>query len=86
MCEITGYSSEELVRMTIHDLTHPDDQAEDRKLLDAYLHGNVSTYENEKRYVRKDGNIRWSLSPLGCNGYGGPEDSQRCRDSGRDRT
>ena len=59
MCEITGYSADELARMKVTDLTHPDDLSRDIELLDAFLSGGTPAYENEKRYVRKDGSIRW---------------------------
>ena len=59
MCEITGYPAEELVGMKVSDLTHPDDLAHDAKLLAPYLRGDTQVYENDKRYVRKDGGVRW---------------------------
>ena len=59
LCEITGYSATELLHMPIAQLTHPDDRARDAPLLNAFLSGAAPTYEAEKRYVRKDGGVRW---------------------------
>jgi PAS domain S-box-containing protein len=59
MCEITGYTSDELTQMRVPDLTHPEDFDADVVRLDAFLFGRTPTYENEKRCVRKDGGIRW---------------------------
>ena len=59
MCEITGYPAEELVGMTVYDLTHLDDRERDAELLAPFLRGDTPTYENDKRYVRKDGGVRW---------------------------
>ena len=59
MCEIAGYCAEELVGMAVSNLTHPDDRARDADLLEPFLRGSMPTYENEKRYVRKDGDVRW---------------------------
>ena len=59
MCEIVGYCAEELVGMAVSNLTHPDDRARDAELLEPFLRGIMPTYENEKRYVRKDGDVRW---------------------------
>ena len=59
MCEITGYPAEELVGMKVYDLTHPDDLAHDAELVTPFLRGDTPTYENDKRYVRKDGSVRW---------------------------
>ena len=59
MCEITGYSAEELVRMNISDLTYPEDRESDAPLMDSLHSGTTPQYENEKRYVCKGGIIRW---------------------------
>ena len=59
MCEISGYTADELLEMKISELTHPDDRARDSALLDSFLCGATPLYENEKRYVRKDGGILW---------------------------
>ena len=59
MCEIAGYPAEELVGMTVSDITHPDDRARDAELVTPFLRGGTPTYENDKRYVRKDGGVCW---------------------------
>ena len=59
MCKLTGYSMAELLKMKTTDITHSDDAAADRVLLDPYFNGDRPTYENEKRYVCKDGSVRW---------------------------
>lgn len=58
-CAITGYSAEELVSMHIVDITHQEDWAKETQPVKQFLTGEVKKYENEKRYVRKDGSIRW---------------------------
>lgn len=57
-CEITGYSREELLTMGPLDLDHPDDREADRERVAKFLSG-VDVYRAEKRYIRKDGTIRW---------------------------
>ncbi len=59
MCEISGYTENELLGMKIGDLTHPADLAQDSEPLDAFLLGTAPAYAHEKRTVRKDGSIRW---------------------------
>ena len=59
MSRLSGYSTAELLRMKTTDITHPDDAAADRLLLDQFFHGDLPIYENEKRYVRKNGSICW---------------------------
>ncbi|MEQ1620285.1 MAG: ATP-binding protein [Methylococcales bacterium] len=59
MCQITGYSPDELLKMVVSDLTHPDDLMHDCELLTAFRCSSMLNYENKKRYIRKDGSIRW---------------------------
>jgi two-component system CheB/CheR fusion protein len=58
-CEIVGYSREELLRLTVQDITHPDDMGEDLELADRLMSGQIDTYTREKRYLRKDGSPVW---------------------------
>ncbi len=53
------YSLEELTPLTFMDITHPDDLAENRALVDAVRSGETDVYELEKRYLKKDGGILW---------------------------
>ena len=59
MCEITGYSEEELLGKTPADLTHPDDVEQDLERFRRMAAGETPVYGREKRYLRKDGQIRW---------------------------
>jgi PAS domain S-box-containing protein len=59
MCEITGYSEEELLGKTPADLTHPDDVEQDLERFRRMAAGETPMYGREKRYLRKDGQIRW---------------------------
>ena len=57
--EITGYGDDELLEMSFKDLTHPEDRAEDIEKFEQMLRGEKREYFNRKRYVRKDGSIKW---------------------------
>ncbi|HZF59393.1 MAG TPA: PAS domain S-box protein [Rubrobacter sp.] len=59
LCEITGYSREELSGMTFQDITHPDDLGADLDQLRRLLAGEIETYSMEKRYFSKDGSVVW---------------------------
>lgn len=59
LCQITGYSRQELLRMTPTDLTHPDDRQREKDILSVYLQGLMGDYQAEKRYIRKDGLVVW---------------------------
>ncbi|HEX7079443.1 MAG TPA: PAS domain S-box protein [Gammaproteobacteria bacterium] len=58
-CEITGYSREELLTMSPFDLDHPDERDADVEIVLAALADPAGMYHKEKRYVRKDGTVRW---------------------------
>jgi len=57
--EITGYSEEEVRELSFNDLTHPDDRAANREVIDAALRGDAERWDIEKRYVRRDGSPVW---------------------------
>ena len=60
LCEIVGYSREELLGgMTFQDITHPDDLQNDLDLFAPLMAGEIPSYSIEKRYIRKDGSIIW---------------------------
>ncbi len=50
LCDITGYTSEELIRRRFHDITHPDDLDNDAPRRRQLLDGEISAYQVEKRY------------------------------------
>jgi PAS domain S-box-containing protein len=57
LCDLTGYSKEELLRLTYHDITFPRDDEMDRPLINQLLRKQISTYTIEKRYVSRDKKI-----------------------------
>jgi len=59
LCNLVGYSEAELLGMSYQDLTHPEDQEKEMLLAAQIQAGDLQTYSLEKRYVRKDGQIRW---------------------------
>jgi PAS domain S-box-containing protein len=60
-CEITGYSEEELLRRTFLDITYPEDRGLSAGNFQHALDHGDDGWQSEKRYVRKDGTIRWVL-------------------------
>lgn len=59
LCDIVGYSPEELELRTFQEITHPDDLEAALKYVNEMLIGSIQTYAMEKRYFRKDGSIVW---------------------------
>jgi len=57
-CELTGYTADELAGMPIESIAHPEDrQAEDDSIRD-YCMNPAKPFKMEKRYIRRDGEIR----------------------------
>ena len=71
MCEITGYSADELLGMDVLDLTHPEDREEDLLRAGRMLRGEASEYSVEKRYVHKEGSVVWVAENVAASGAGG---------------
>jgi PAS domain S-box-containing protein len=63
-CQILRYAPEELRSLTFSDITHPDDLAETVAHVHGLLDGSLPEYSLEKRYVRRDGSIVWSLTTV----------------------
>jgi PAS domain S-box-containing protein len=59
LCEMVGYSREELLALDFQAITHPDDLDADLSLVTDLYKGLISTYQMDKRYIRKDGVIIW---------------------------
>jgi PAS domain S-box-containing protein len=59
LCEIVGYTREELLYMTFQEVTHPDDLENDLSHVKELVEGKIQRYSIEKRYIRKDGSPVW---------------------------
>jgi PAS domain S-box-containing protein len=59
LCEIVGYTGDELVKLRVQDITHPEDLPPDLEAFRALRSGHIADYSRCKRYIRKDGEIVW---------------------------
>lgn len=59
LCDIVGYSPEQLLQRTFQDITQSDDLDADLGFAKQVLAGVIDTYSMEKRYLRMDGSIVW---------------------------
>jgi PAS domain S-box-containing protein len=57
-CEITGRTSDELMQLTLRDITHPDDLPRNIGLFERAVRDGTP-YTHEKRYLRPDGSTVW---------------------------
>ena len=55
LCNILGYTADELAHLSIHDITHPDDRESTRGKFRELIEGSIGSCDLEKHYVRKDG-------------------------------
>lgn len=59
LCEISGYSREELLGKTFLELTPPEDRQASLERVNRMLAGRLGPYSVERRYIRKDGSRVW---------------------------
>ncbi|MEQ9554115.1 MAG: PAS domain S-box protein [Coleofasciculus sp. G3-WIS-01] len=58
-CDIVGYSRDQVLTRTWQDLTHPDDWASDRAIMELLLAGTLESHCQQKRYRHQNGSIVW---------------------------
>ncbi len=67
LCEILGYSMNELMQCNFMEITHPEDLELGLENMQRLISGEVKEFDIEKRYMRKDGSFVWThltVSPM----------------------
>ncbi len=59
LCEIVGYSKEELEGMTVNDISHPQDKEISPEFFRRSISGEIESTTYEKRYIHKQGHLVW---------------------------
>jgi PAS domain S-box-containing protein len=59
LCDLVGYSEEELLGGTFQGITHPEDLDADLEFVRQMLVGEIQTYQMDKRYFHKLGHVIW---------------------------
>jgi PAS domain S-box-containing protein len=59
LCDITGYSYQELAALPWNNILHPDDLNVDIELQNSLLEGKMQSFNREKRLIKKGGEIVW---------------------------
>ena len=59
LIKMTGYTPEEFFKLSGFELSYPEDTQIGIAELQQVLDGKLDTYQIEKRYVRKDGQVYW---------------------------
>ena len=61
LCNITGYNEEKLLQSNFKEIIYAEDQRTDLLYINALLKGDIQSYQLEKRCVRKNGQLVWTL-------------------------
>ena len=67
VCRILGYSRDELIGMSLNQLTAPEDRKRTAAIRAEILEGKLESAKYEKRYIHRDGSLLWvhaTVSPL----------------------
>jgi diguanylate cyclase (GGDEF)-like protein/PAS domain S-box-containing protein len=59
LCELLGYRRDELLGMTVRQISHPDDLHVTDGVRAQLRGGQIESFQAEKRYLRKDGRVVW---------------------------
>jgi PAS domain S-box-containing protein len=59
LCDILGFSREEMLKKNYRDLTHPDDWGTDVDLINRLMRGEMPCFSKEKCHLRRDGSPVW---------------------------
>ncbi|RBW48562.1 EAL domain-containing protein [Marinobacter sp. F3R11] len=57
LCDMFGYTPDELKKQTWFELTHPEDRETSQTFLRQLIDGSVNDFMIEKRYIRKSGDV-----------------------------
>ncbi len=63
-CRLLGYTEEELLKLELDEVTHPDDREKNRALYEEVLTGERTAASYEKRYQPRDGSTVWGHTTI----------------------
>ncbi|WP_262967122.1 diguanylate cyclase domain-containing protein [Methylobacter psychrophilus] len=66
LCDMLGYSCQQLMNMTWLELTHPDDIEPDIACFERMLNKEIEGYDLDKRFIRLDGSILEAHMAVHC--------------------
>jgi diguanylate cyclase (GGDEF)-like protein/PAS domain S-box-containing protein len=59
LCDIVGYTREELLTLSFPEMTYEEDLEEDKEHADQLLMGTIRTFSMQKRYYQNGGSLVW---------------------------
>ncbi len=75
LCDALGYSKEELVSRPAGKITHPESVGRASEQFAKLAAGEIDTYSEDRRYIRKDGTTMWAQTTVSLvrDGAGRPD-------------
>jgi PAS domain S-box-containing protein len=64
LCEMLGWSADELRKLTVDDISHADETRDNRRQMKAMLNGERSQIDREMRMQRANGEVFWARARL----------------------
>ena len=61
LCDLFGYTEQQILALDFQSVTHPEDLERDLAYVRQTLAGTISTYQMEKRYFHRTGRVIWAL-------------------------
>lgn len=61
LCNLLGYTKEELLHKDFQTITYPNDRKIDKDSVQQLLNGKINSFQTEKRYYDKQGDVIWVL-------------------------
>ena len=65
-CKLVGYAEEELRSLNFLQLMHADDRAQSQAMLQRLLSGEIDSFVQEHRLLKKDGEFVWARASISC--------------------
>ncbi len=65
-CRFIGYTDDELRGRSFVEITHPEHRRQDVAELQRLVRAEITRYEVDKRYLRKDGAVVWGRASVGA--------------------
>ncbi len=66
ICEILGFTREELLDKTWADISYPEDLQSDIDQFNKIIDGKIDSYQIDKRYIKKNGEIMYAHLTVSC--------------------
>ena len=64
LCAMLGYTEDELKRLTVKDIAHPDDCATGFEPINRLREGEIQKHSTDTRYMKKNGGVFWGRRTL----------------------